>query len=112
MGLGDPGGLSRRVCEGGEQQVRAKKHGYLQDVTVPTKVRVDHGLAAKGRVERDCVAAVASGWNIAALVIDFAGDEILPEDLEQHFEKTVPREGSKPNSSTWTTRYGKTCCLV
>ena len=30
----------------------------------------------------------------AALVVDFAGDEVPPEDLEQHFETTMPLEKS------------------
>jgi len=115
QGLGNPGGLPVGSPGGhvrGEQRVRAKKYGYPQDVTIPTEVRFDHGLASKGRVERYCVAAAAGGWNVAALVINLAGDEIPPEDLEPHFEKTVPRERNNPDSSARTTRYGKACCLV
>ena len=115
LGLGDPGELPVGSPGGyvrEEKRVRAKKYRYPQDVTFPTEVKFDHRLAAKGKVERYCVAVAAGGWNMAALVIDLAGDEIPPEDLEQHLGKTVPRESNKPNSSTWTTRYGKTCCLM
>jgi hypothetical protein len=58
-------------------------------------VRFDHGLKAEGRVERYCFAVAACGSHTAALVVDLAGDEVPPEDLEQHFE-TVPRDGNDP----------------
>ena len=80
--VGSPGGYARE-----EQRVQVQKCGYPQDVTVPTEVRFDHGLAAKGRVERCCVAAAAGGRNMTAPVIELAGDEIPPEDLERHFER-------------------------
>ena len=113
LGLGDPGEpscwASGRVCEGGTT-------GSGPKVRIPARcamdVRFDHGLVAKGRVERYCVAATVGEWNVAALVIDLAWDEISPEGLKQHFGKTVPHESNHPNSSIWTTRYGKTCCLV
>ena len=97
LGLGDPGELPAGSLGGypkREQGVRAPMFEYPQDVTVPTEVRFDHGLAAKGRVERYCFAAAACRWSTAALVIDLAGDEIPPEDLEQHFTTTVPHESN------------------
>ena len=46
--VGSPGGYARR-----EQGVRAPMFvEYPQDVTVPTEVRFDYGLAAEGRHER------------------------------------------------------------
>jgi len=53
MGLGDPGELpvgSSRGYVREEQRVRIQKCVYPRDVTVPTEVKFDHGLAAKGRV--------------------------------------------------------------
>ena len=91
LGLGDPGKLPAGSPGGfaeEEQRVQAEAlgQGFPQDVVVPSEVRFDHGLGAEGRVERYCVVAAASGWHTGALVIDLAGDEVPPEDLEQHFE--------------------------
>jgi len=100
---------SGRVCEGGTT-------GSGPKVRIPARcamdVRFDRGSVAKERVERYCVAAAAGEWNMAALVIDLTWDEISPEDLEQHFGKTVPHESNRQNSSTRATHYKKTCCLV
>ena len=46
---------------------------------------------------RYCFAADAGGMHTAALVFDLAGDEVLPEDLEQHFEMTVLDESNNPD---------------
>ena len=97
LGLGDPGELPAGSPGGfaeEERRVRAQTlgHGSPPDVTVPSEVRFDHGLKAEGRVDRYCFAAAASGWHTAALVIDLAGDEFPPEDLEQHFETGIPRD--------------------
>ena len=96
LGLGVPGKLPTGSLGGyvREEQVQAHNHECPQYVTVPTEVRFDHGLAAKGRVERYCFAVAAGVWNTAALVIDLAGDEVPPEDLEQHFEVA-------PSSMQW-----------
>jgi len=64
IGLGDPGELPVGSPGGyvrEEQRVRTQKYGYPRGVTVPTEVRFDRGLAAKGRVKRYCVAAAAGG---------------------------------------------------
>jgi len=109
LGLGDPSKLSTESSGEylrGEQWVQAPMFEHLQDVTVPTEVRFDHGLAAKGRVERYCFAAAAGTWSTVALIIDLVGDEVPPEDLEQHFKMTVPHK------STQTTHNQKTCCLM
>jgi len=86
LGLGDHGKLlvgSPRGYTEEEQQVRGRG---LPDVTVPSEVKFDHGLKAEGRVDRFCFAAAAGFRHTAVLVIDLTGDEIPPEDLEQHFE--------------------------
>jgi len=95
LGLGDPGKLPVGSPGGytNEEQVQARSP-WPPDVTVPSEVRFDHGLEAEGGVERYCFAVAAGLMHTAALVIDLAGDEVLPEDFEQHFEMTVPREGS------------------
>ena len=49
-------------------------------------MRFDHGLKAKGRVERYCFAAAIGHMHTVALVVDLTGDEVPLEDLEQHFE--------------------------
>jgi len=91
LGLGDPGKLPVGSPGGYGREGRRKKYGYLQPlrVTVPTEVRFDHGLAAKGRVERYCFAAAVGGGSTAALIIDHVGDETPPEDLEQRFETAL-----------------------
>ena len=48
---------------------------------------------------------------MAAPITDPAGDEIPPEDLEQHF-KTALSTTQCPNLSTQTSHDRKTCCLV
>ena len=57
------------------------------DVTVPMEVRfqVDHHerLIGEGRVQRHCFAVAACANHTAALVVDLAGDEVPPEDLNQ-----------------------------
>ena len=98
LGLGDPGKLPAGSPGGydrEEQRIKPKYYRFPPNVTVPSEVRFDHGLVAKGRVERYCFAAAASGHHTAALVFDLAGDEVLPEDLEQHFEIAVPHKSSK-----------------
>lgn len=97
LGLGDPGKLPVGSPGGfAEEERRARAqslgHGFPPEVAVPSEVRFDHELKAEGKVERYCFAAAASGWHTGALVIDLAGDEVPPEDLEQHFETQVPRE--------------------
>ena len=97
LGLGDPGKLPAGSPGGFAEEARRLRaqtmgHGFPPDVTVPSEVRFDHGLGAEGRVERYCFAAAASGWHTGALVIDLAGDEVPPKDLEQHLETEVRRE--------------------
>lgn len=97
LGLGDPGELPVGSPGGfaeEERRVRAQSlgHGFPPNVAVPSEVRFDHGLKAKGKVERYCFAAAASGWHTGALVIDLAGDEVPSEDLEQHLEQAIQRE--------------------
>ena len=94
LGLGDPGKLPVGSPGGygrEEQRARAQKYGYPQPwgVKVPMEVRFDHGLAAEGKVERYCFAAVLGGGSTAALVVDIVGDEVPPKDLEQHFETAL-----------------------
>ena len=89
LGLGDPGELPAGTPGGyakEEQQLQAQDHGRPPDVMVPTEVRFDHGLEAKGRVRRYCFAAAASGDNTVTLVVDLAEDEVPPEGLEQNFQ--------------------------
>jgi len=90
--VGSPGGFAEE-----EQRIRAEAlgHGFPQNVAVPSEVRFDHRLRAEGRVERYCFAAVAGGLHTAALVVD-PGNGAPPEDLEQNFEKAVPRDGNPP----------------
>ena len=116
LGLGDPGELPAGSPGGyarGEQRVRAPMFEYPQDITVPAEVRFDHGLVAEGRVERYCFAAAAGAWSTAALIIDLAGNVVPPQDLEQHFETTVPHEGNNSNFNphTQTTRDQENLCL-
>ena len=99
LGLGDPGKLPVGSPGGygrEEQRARAQKYGYPQPwgVMVPTEVRFDHGLAANGRVEMYCFAAAVGGGSTTALVVDLAGDEVPPKDLEQHSETT-------PSTAQW-----------
>jgi len=96
LGLGDPGKLPVESPGGhkSEYQQVHRINSLIPSVTVPSEVRFDHGLKAEGRVERYCLAVAAGFMHTVALVIDLAGDEVPPEDLEQHFETTVPREGS------------------
>lgn len=86
--VGSPGGFT-------DEQTRDRAErlafGIPPNVTVPTEVRFDYGLKAEGKVERYCFAAAASGWHTSALVIDLAGDDVPPEDLEQHLERAEPR---------------------
>ena len=96
LGLGDPGKLpvgSPGGYENEEQRVQGKVE-RLPYVRVPSEVRFDHGLKIEGRVERYCFTSVHGRGHMAALVIDLAGDEVTSEDLEQHFETTVPLEKS------------------
>ena len=67
-------------------------------------------LEAGGRVQKYCFAAAAGFNYTAALVIDLAGDvdEVPPEDLEQHFETTVPRKESNNPAA----RDQENCCLM
>ena len=100
LGLGDPAKLpvgSPGGYENEEQRVQGKVE-WPPYVTVPSEVRFDHGLKAEGRVERYCFAAAAGVTHTAALVIDLAGDEVPPEDLEQHFETTVPLKKKSNNT--------------
>jgi len=109
LGLGDPGELPAGSPGGyaeEEQRVQAQNYGRPPDVIVPSEVRFDHGLRAKGRVERYCFAAAVYRSHGAALVIDLAEDEVLPEDLEQHFEMVVPC------NSTQTADDQDSCCLM
>ena len=97
LGLGDPGELSVGSPGGfaNEESRDRARNGRFQtppEVTVPSEVRFDYGLKAKGKVERYCFAAYASGWHTGALVIDLAGDEVPPEDLEQHLKKAKVRD--------------------
>ena len=82
--VGSPGGFESEQARGRAQRLG---FGNPPQVTVPSEVRFDHGLKTEGKVERYCFAAAASGWHTGALVIDLAGDEVPPEDLEQHLEK-------------------------
>jgi len=108
LGLGDPGELPVGSPGGfaeEERRVRAQSlgHGSPPNVAVPSEVRFDHGLKAKGAVERYCFAAAASGWHTGALVIDLAGDEVPSEDLEQRLEIAMQREPSF-NRGRWMGR--------
>ena len=94
LGLGDPGKLPVGSPGGYENEERVGKVEWLPYVRVPSEVRFDHGLKAEGRVERYCFAAASGFMHTTALVIDFAGDEVPPEDLEQHFETTMSLEKS------------------
>ena len=96
LGLGDPSELPARSPGGymtEEQRVQAQDYGPPSNVTAPSEVRFDHGLAAKGGVERYCFAVAAFGRHTAALVFDLAEDEVL-------------------NSSTQTVCDQQTCCLM
>ena len=97
LGLGDPGKLPVGSPGGFAEEARRVRaqtigHGFPPNVAVPSEVRFDHGLEAEGRVERYCFAAAAGGWHTAALVIDLAGDDVPPKDLEQHLDTEVRRE--------------------
>jgi len=93
LGLGDPGKLPVGSPGGYENEERVQgKVEWPPYVRVPSEVRFDHELKAEGRVERYCFAAAVGFTHTAALVIDLAGDEVPLEDLEQHFETTVPLE--------------------
>jgi len=61
-------------------------------VTVPSEVRLEHGLKAEGIVERYYFAAAVGGNYTAALVVDLAGDEAPPEE-------TVPLKKSNTDHS-------------
>ena len=56
------------------------------EVIVPTEVRFDHHerLKGEGTVKRFCFAVAACANHTAALVVDLAGDEVPPEDLNQN----------------------------
>ena len=108
LGLGDPGKLPAGSPGGfaeEERRLRAQTlgHGFPPNVAAPSEVRFDHGLKAEGKVERYCFAAAAGGWHTGALVIDLAGDEVPPEDLEQHLEMEVLRETAF-SRGRWTGR--------
>ena len=79
-------------------------------VTVLSEARFGHGLKTEGRVERYCFAAAAGLEYKSAFVIDLAGDvdEVPPEDLEQHFETTLPCK----KVTIQTARDQENCCLV
>jgi len=89
LGLGDPGELPAGSPGGyAEEEQRARawaraSYEDLPDVGVPTEVRFDHRLRAKARVERYCIAVATGERHTVALVVDLAGDEVPPEDLEQ-----------------------------
>ena len=78
LGLGGSSGLTPETLRGytGGEQAHAPP-----EVTVPTEVRFDHHeqLKGEGRVERYCFAVTAFSNHTAALVVDLAGDEVLPE---------------------------------
>ena len=115
LGLGDPGKLpvgSPGGYKKEEQQAQAQDYGPPPGITVPSEVRFDYGLRAEGRVRRYCFAATACASHTAALVFDLAGDEVLPEDLEQHFETTVLHNSNNLNSSTQIAHNQKTCCFM
>jgi len=93
--LGDPGKFHVGSSGGYTREKQVQGQVYRPpNVRLPSEVRFDHGLKAGRRVERYCIAATAGSAYIVALVIDLAGSEVPPEDLEQHFETTVPREES------------------
>jgi SCF-associated factor 1 len=73
LGLGDPGKLPAESV--GHAKEEYQLHGPPPDVTVPSEVRFDHGLEAKGRVERYCFAVTASRHHTTALVVDLAEDD-------------------------------------
>ena len=82
LGLGDPGKVPAGSPGGyaeGEQRVWAQADEISPDVTVPTEVRFNHRLTTKGRGKRYCFAAAAGLYRTAALIIDLAEDEVLPE---------------------------------
>ena len=81
LGLEDPSiAESLRGYTGSEQTYAPP------EVTVPMEVRFDrHGqLKSEGRVRRYCFAVAAYANHTAALVVDFAGDEVPSEDLNQN----------------------------
>ena len=85
LGLGDPGKLPAGSPGGyakEEERVRAQIREPPPEVTVPSEVKFDHGLEAKGRVKRYCFTAAAGGWHTAALVVDLAEDEDPPDGLK------------------------------
>jgi len=97
LGLGDPvklpvGSPGGFADEQSRDRAERLGFGHPPSVAVPSEVRFDHGLKVEGKAERYCFAASASGWHTGALVIDLAGDEVPPEDLEQHLEKAEVRE--------------------
>ena len=88
LGLGDPSELPRGTPGAYAEEGRVLAHLRPQSspppkVTVPSEVRFDHRLRTKRRVERYCFAVAAGEWHTGALVVDLAGDEIPPENLEQ-----------------------------
>ena len=114
LGLGDPGRLPAGSPGGfaeEEERVRAGAlgHGCPKIVAVPTEVRFDHGLKIERKVERYCFAVAMSECHTAALVVDLAGDDVPPDDLEQHFEITERlRDINGQNLSAQTARVRKT----
>ena len=83
LGLGDPTKLPAGSPGGyTTEEQRAEARSLPPDVMVPTEVRFDHGLKAKGRVRGYCLAAAAGIFNTAAFVVDLAEDEDPPEGLE------------------------------
>ena len=81
LGLEDPSivGSLRGYTEGEQTFIPP-------EVMVPTEMRFDHHAQFKGegRVEKYCFAVAANANHTAALVVDLAGDEVLPEDLKQN----------------------------
>ena len=88
LGLGDPGKLPAGSPGGyteEEQRIGAQTDKPPPDVTVPTEVKFDYGLAVEGGTKRYCFAAAAGGWSTAALIFDLAEGEVPSEGLEQYF---------------------------
>jgi len=92
LGLGDPSKLPPGSPGGymsEEEQIQPRVRLLPPNVAVPSEVRFDHGLKAEGRVERYCFAVAAGAWHTAALVVDFVGDEVPPEDLRQYLKRAM-----------------------
>jgi len=85
LGFGDPQNLPPGgYPEGSQVQALAGASQKAPlEVTVPSEVRFDFKLRARRRVERYCFATAVGDGHTGALVVDLAGDEVPPEDLEQ-----------------------------